>query len=256
MIFFLKLLLAPALLALSTLAGRRWGPAVSGWLIGFPFISAPVSLILFIEQGSDFAARAAVGTLTGQVCVCVFSVVYILAAYRLAGWQCLLLALGAYFGCVAGVTRFPLPLFAAAGLLAGLALVLPRVLPRLAARQAPAARPGWDLPARMVTALIFVIGLSSAAVLLGPQLSGLLSAFPILSTILAGFTHAQQGRGAAQALLRGGIIGSFGILGFYLVLGAGLSLSGSLFVYLLAAAASVAANGLALRYAHLAEKNR
>ena len=59
----LKLLLAPLLILLATLAGRRWGPAVGGWLAGLPLTSGPVSLILALEQGPEFAARAALGTL-------------------------------------------------------------------------------------------------------------------------------------------------------------------------------------------------
>ena len=42
----LKLVLTPTLIGTASLAGRRWGPAVSGWLVGFPFTSAPVALFL------------------------------------------------------------------------------------------------------------------------------------------------------------------------------------------------------------------
>lgn len=253
MIITLKLLLAPALIAAATLAGRRWGPAVSGWLIGFPFISAPISLVMAVEQGPGFAARAAAGTLAGQVCVCLFSMAYFWLAYRLAWWQCIWLALGVYFGCTAVLNAFALPLLAAAALLAAVALLLPRVLPRPALAPAQPGKPGWDLPARMLTAVVFVAALSSAATVLGSQLSGLLSTLPIMGTILACFTHAQQGSHGVQALLRGSISGSFGILGFYLVVGTLLPLSGSLMVYIFAAAAAVVANGLVLRFGRLVE---
>ncbi len=33
----LRIFLAPALIGLASLVGRRWGPTVSGWLIGLPF---------------------------------------------------------------------------------------------------------------------------------------------------------------------------------------------------------------------------
>ena len=46
-----KLLLTPLLIGLVSLAGRRWGPGVSGWLVGLPLTSAPVSLFLTLEQG-------------------------------------------------------------------------------------------------------------------------------------------------------------------------------------------------------------
>src|SRR2546422_11343874 len=64
-LLFAKLVLTPLLIAAVTLAGRRWGPAVGGWLAGLPLTSGPVSVFLALEQGPGFAARAAVGTLAG-----------------------------------------------------------------------------------------------------------------------------------------------------------------------------------------------
>src|SRR5262249_59289494 len=81
----LKVALAPALILLATLAGRRWGPAVGGWLAGLPLTSAPVSFILALEQGPGFAARAALGTLFGLVSLAAFCLAYGKASRRL-GW--------------------------------------------------------------------------------------------------------------------------------------------------------------------------
>jgi hypothetical protein len=63
----LKLCLAPLLILLATLAGRRWGPAVGGWLAGLPMTLGASSFILALEQGPQFAARAALGTLFGLI---------------------------------------------------------------------------------------------------------------------------------------------------------------------------------------------
>src|SRR5437660_633846 len=41
-----KLVLTPLLIAAVTLAGRRWGPGVGGWLAGLPLTSGPVSVFL------------------------------------------------------------------------------------------------------------------------------------------------------------------------------------------------------------------
>src|SRR6184192_563504 len=59
----LKLVLTPALIAIATLAGRRFGPSIGGWLVGLPFTSGPVSLFLALEQGTSFAAAAALGAI-------------------------------------------------------------------------------------------------------------------------------------------------------------------------------------------------
>ncbi len=62
-VLLLKLFLVPALIALVTLAGRRWGPAVAGWLSAFPVVAGPILGFIALEQGAAFAARAAIGTL-------------------------------------------------------------------------------------------------------------------------------------------------------------------------------------------------
>src|SRR5205814_1542697 len=47
------------------------------------------------------------------------------------------------------------------------------------------------------------LALTGLAGALGPRLSGLLASFPVLATVLAAFTHAQEGPAAAAQLLRG-----------------------------------------------------
>src|SRR5882724_10189950 len=71
----LKLVVTPLLIAAATLVARRWGHGVGGWLAGFPLTSAPVSVFLAIEQGPDFAAGAATGTLLGLTALAVFALV-------------------------------------------------------------------------------------------------------------------------------------------------------------------------------------
>ena len=82
MILALKLILTPLLIAAATLAGRRWGHRVSGWFIGLPLTSAPISLILAPQNGPAFAAASAVGVLGGQVSVFVFCLLYAVCAAK------------------------------------------------------------------------------------------------------------------------------------------------------------------------------
>src|SRR5437879_3357737 len=58
-ILIFKLVAAPLLIGAASLAARRWGETVSGWLIGLPLTSGPVCFFLAVEQGSGFAAAAA-----------------------------------------------------------------------------------------------------------------------------------------------------------------------------------------------------
>jgi len=56
----IKLILTPLLIGASTLAGRRWGPAIGGLIAGLPLTAAPISVFLAFEQGKSFAAESAV----------------------------------------------------------------------------------------------------------------------------------------------------------------------------------------------------
>lgn len=102
MLLALKLLLVPTLIALVTLAGRRWGPGVAGWLSAFPILSGPILLILALEQGPAFAANAAHGTLLAVLAILVFSLAYAWTAQRRPWPDCLLIALSCYGLAVLG----------------------------------------------------------------------------------------------------------------------------------------------------------
>src|SRR5512145_2399570 len=106
----LKLILTPVLIAVATLAARRWGPAVGGWLAGLPLTSGPVSLILALERGPDFAARAALGTLFGLVSLAAFCWAYGAAARWTAWGGCLAAALAAFAASTLALRDMTLPL--------------------------------------------------------------------------------------------------------------------------------------------------
>jgi hypothetical protein len=72
----LKLLLAPMLIALASLAARRWGPSVGGWLVALPLTSGPVLFFLALDHGASFAAAAAVGALAGLAAIAAFAFAY------------------------------------------------------------------------------------------------------------------------------------------------------------------------------------
>ncbi len=105
-----------------------------------------------------------------------------------------------------------LPLWAA--LVVGLgASNLARVLmPKLPARPHVSKNESasWDLPLRMAATAGLVYGLTTMAQKLGPGFSGVLTPFPVASTVLAGFTHYHHGGEGVARLLRGSINGMQG----------------------------------------------
>src|SRR5271157_2814721 len=72
----IKLVVTPLVVLIASLAARRWGDAVGGWLVGLPLTSGPVSVFLAIEQGPSFAAQAAEGSIAGVVSQAAFCIGY------------------------------------------------------------------------------------------------------------------------------------------------------------------------------------
>lgn len=206
MLFLLKLLLVPSLIALVTLAGRRWGPAIAGWLSAFPIVAGPILLAIALEQGAAFAAVAAANTLMAVLAILVFSVAYARNAGR-GMPRAMLAALLAYGLAVVVLQGITLPLWAGfLAVLAGL-LVAPWLFGPAPAGAPVTGKPANDLPWRMLAGAVLSLSVTYAAASLGPRLSGLFAMFPVMSTVLVGFSHRASGPGFAVALLRGMIKG-------------------------------------------------
>src|SRR5260370_24323229 len=105
----LKLILTPLLLGGVTLAGRKFGPTVSGWLVGLPLTSGPVSLFLALEQGTVFAAHAAQGTLMGVISLSAVCVAYCCLSLRCGWLLCWLRRRGPFLAATVLFTRLTLP---------------------------------------------------------------------------------------------------------------------------------------------------
>jgi hypothetical protein len=202
-LLLLKLIVAPGLVAAVTLAVRRWGPAVGGWLSGLPTVAGPVLVFFAIEQGTAFAARASHATLTGLIGTVAFATVYAVLSVRLPWAACLVTGWLA-FSATAGILYYMEPALAVslAGLWAASALA-PRVLPRVDPGPGPAAAPSGDLALRLLATATLVVLLTAAANRLGPVLSGLVNAFPVLTTVITAFTHAQRGSAATVTFVNG-----------------------------------------------------
>jgi hypothetical protein len=242
----LKLALSPALILIASLAARRWGVLVAGWIAGFPLTSGPVSIFLALEQGPGFAATAAEGTLVGVIAMILFCLVYARLAPRKGPAPSLLGGILALLAATAALLALAPSLTATlALLLATIALSL-AAIPRSAAAPPAGDPPWWDVPARMTIAVGLVVGLTEFAELLGPELSGFISPVPIFASVLAVFTHRHDGGAAAAELLRGVIIGSVAFVCFFLVVALALPRLDLVATYALATLASMAANVTAL----------
>jgi hypothetical protein len=243
---WLKLLLVPLLISGASLAGRRWGPQVGGWIVGLPLTSGPVVLFLALEQGPAFAAGSAAGAMLGLVSVTGFCVTYALLAWRAPWFLCMLAGWGVFLLSTALLTEIVVSLAASfAGVVTVMALAL-RLLPHASSQRPAAHPPAWDIPLRIAAATALVLGLTAVAGRLGPRLSGLLTPFPVYVTVLTVFTHHLGGGAAATQLLRGVIIGSFSFALFFAVVARFLEGQGLLITFGGAVAATLLSHAVLL----------
>jgi hypothetical protein len=256
MILAIKLIVTPIFIGVVTLAGRKWGPSVSGMLMGLPLTSGPISVFLALQYGAAFAAHSAAGNLAGLVSVCFFCLVYCLAALRTRWPISLVLSLGTFFLATFIWNQFSLTLLAAT---LAVAITIPLVLllmPRGTSAPTILVPPHWDLPARIIIATAFVLALTEFANRLGPGLSGLLAPLPIYSCVFAAFTHHLQGPRAAAGLLRGVVGGSLAYTFFFVVTGSLLTRLSIGWTYLLASIAAVCVSAFAFYLLKLTSRTR
>jgi hypothetical protein len=193
MILILKLALVPALIALVTLSGRKYGPQFAGWLSAFPVVAGPILFFITLEHGPAFAAQSAVATLTAVLAILVFGLSYAWTATRWTWPICIALSMLSYATSV-----WLLSIWAASllGAVLIVALVLSLVTHSYPSEQHIRAalqldhRAANDLPYRMAigAALVWVVTSFSAA--MGPRLSGLLAMFPVMGSVLVVFPIA------------------------------------------------------------------
>jgi hypothetical protein len=215
----LKLILFPLMIGSASLAGRKWGPAVSGWIVGMPLTSGPVIFFVALSHEKAFAASAALGVLSGGLSLVAYALTYSWLAVKFR-WQVAITGSLLVFSLSTGLLQkftFPLlPVFliVCAALAIGLWL-----MPKDKVEKENENKPGpWDIPTRIFIGTSFILLLTGIAPYIGPRLTGLLTTIPLYITILTIFSHRNQGPAAAAHVLRGLLYGMYAFTGFFIVL--------------------------------------
>lgn len=258
-----RLALVGAAVAGASLAARRGGHRVAGWITGLPVIIGPLMAMLLLDQPALRVAAIAQAALISLPATLLHSVVFAWAAQRV-GWRwpaCLGAALAAYLVVGAALHRAwalgpdPSALLSGGSALGCLALLGLPLLPAAARRALPAlahhatAQGPVSIPAREVVWRTLAALAVAAAVLLGaPRLpsawSGLLVAVPIAGSVLPCFTLPLHGPAATVHLLRGFLTGMHGFAAFLATLVVALPLLAPALAWSLAVVATVAASSL------------
>jgi len=87
---------------------------------------------------------------------------------------------------------------------------------------------------------------TAAATRLGPVLSGIAGTYPVSITVVLTFTHAQVGRDAAWAMLRGSVLSLIGFASCFLTIGLSLEAQGHAVAMALGVPATGATTALVL----------
>jgi hypothetical protein len=255
MLLIFKLALPPLLVGAVSVVARWWGPTVGGLLIGLPWNTGPVLYFLALDKGVDFAVAACMGIELGVICIAIFMLAYAFAS-TFFRWPASVSAGVTAFAVGAFAMRdvdlaLPVAAAAAAGFLIFTYLLLPR--PRAAPVAVPL--PWWDIPARMFSALLLTAVILFTADLLGPGLSGIVSTYPTIVTVVSAFTHHQWGRDAVRSLLRGLALSLLVFVVFFFAIGISMPVVGLPWSFALAAMLVVAIHALVLGLTRIRAKS-
>ena len=208
----LKLLVIPGFLLLISLAGKRWGPSVAGWLSGLPVVVGPILFFLAIEQGQAFAAQSAMAALSAMFAMIAFCVTYAQVAQR-AKWPLALtisLLVWALLAVILSLLPPSLPISVIAAAIALLAA--PYLFPAVQPIVSGPAPKSDKLLLRMVAGALLTL-----ASTVGDRWSGLLAVFPVLGSVMAVFSQQTRGPAFTAALLRATATGMYSFSAFCLV---------------------------------------
>jgi len=249
----LRLALVPAAVWIASLAARRWGHPVSGYLGGLPMIGGPITLFLAIDHGAAFAARSATFTLAAILGQGAHLLAFSHAARAGAPWPLALISGWSAFALAAWASAWfePGPFAALALAIAGLSsawLFLPH--PREAA--IPAHIPPLEMRLRLLAAFLLAAAILWAADAWGPVASGILLSVPVTGSIMPPFTLALYGADSVARLTRGFVVGLTGFTAFFFALALIAPAWGTLAAFTAAVLAALAAVVTASRVLRIA----
>lgn len=214
MLLLVPLALAPAAMTAISLAERRFGPGVAGWLNAAPLSISIAILAVTTDSGAPAGAavaEAAAAHVPAQVAFAAVFAAILLGSER-GGAAALACATAAFAAVSAGIAVVPEPVAIGAAVPA---LVLGRRYLAGGAGVA-AARDGGvrDVVLRAAIALAVVVAVLATVRASGPGLGGAVAAYPALTAALATMVGRARGPLAAAHLLRGVVQGLAGYLVF------------------------------------------
>ena len=218
----LKLFLAPFFVWIISVLQGRYNARLGGLFLGLPLTTGPFLLIIGLQEGRAFAKTAAHGVLVGQLSLIVFCFVYALAAKSLNWKRSIFIATIAVWS---SGYFFNLINFSNLGVAMTLFFVWAISLGLFPKYEKPTEKvvaPKWELPVRLITTVVLILLLTATANILGSRVSGALSTYPTIITVLGAFSHRRNGPkyliATLHALIQALPISSLIMIGLTLIL--------------------------------------
>jgi uncharacterized membrane protein (GlpM family) len=221
-LFLLKLAIMPTVIALITYVSKRWGDSIGGIVASLPWVAGPIIFFIAIERGNDFAVEAIPGVMAGIVSWFIFLVAYIIAGRRYGALPTLGISYAVYFLSGLALNEFIPMLSLHIWYVSALITILLSILyfPTVSYDHRQSEKTlSHELVLRMSAATLFVVVITYSADALGPAWSGILTPFPVMTTILAIFTHYTRGIQVTRQVFMGLMTGSFGFATLFYFIG-------------------------------------
>ena len=252
MLLLFKILFVPAVIAAISIAGRFWGPGISGLLGGLPVVAGPILVFLALDHGEAFAASSAQAALAGVISIGIFCYSYARASLRFGMMQSVIISLSGFALSTCLLYVFELSITCSLIIAVLLLIVFRLTFPKISETANLYLVNLQDVILRMFAAACLVLLITFTSEALGPRLRGLLAPFPIAGTILAVFTHTKCGADATRRLLSGFINGLFGMAIFDVLFATQVTNLGVAMTTLIAVPLALATSSLASKAHQLA----
>lgn len=199
---------------------ERTSPFIGGIVLALPIVTAPAYLFLTLLHPPDFVAEAAQASMATIGAVLLFLVTVIALIRRWPMPPTLVCALAAWSLTGLLIRTAPAGIITSLGFLATAGLIA-WYSGRRVPLTAPAARgrsPFYEIVLRGAAAGLLVIGVTVLADLLGPQVAGIFSSFPVALLTVCWFMPRRLDTAGIRAALRATQIGMVSHLPFFLSL--------------------------------------
>jgi len=238
----IKVILMPIVMAIVSHAIKKWGHTMAGIISCLPWVAGPILIFIAVEQGSIFAAHTIPGVMIGILGWLAFCVTYAYMGRKYPPiWCCIggylaYLIIALLFNDIPGLIGLNLS-FILAILIITIAFYF---FPHL---KKPYTKPlkefRFDLVMRMIASTIIVISITQLAEILGPKWSGILTPIPVITAVVAVFTHYTQGMEATISLFKGLLMGVYGFTFFLFSQAYLLPMTSVLFSFLIGIALNI-----------------